>query len=466
MRENDIQRMLEECIQGFDAGLTPDECLSAFPQARAELEPLFRQALSLRIAYSARPSEMFRERTREKLVFAAGRDVYKLFDAEPDAHFVSQTRKRLMNAAGAEAQEALRDVPPPRLPFWSNARRRMLETAAASPPRRASHAVAFGMRAALSAAVVTLAITIASAAFFISSGPANDQRMAHAELEAIERSFASMAEQWTEGDITPPGMLEQIRELAVRTSTLYEHLEDEDATLERLTSLIDRQQEFISYAESSGNSHPELASARELLQETEQKIGSTVAVVEPQTPIQTATAELAATEEPELPSPTPSDELATPEPTEPVSEPTEEPDPTATTAPVEPIERDDLQPNQILVQLDEADETLEIDWLRISTLTISFVVPDSWTSGLNPNALGVETLVADYVVFTLPQTEGPVVTPVVVSLRNGDVFALIDGEQHSLRLADEALGEEELASLVGEISPALYHFLTSIEVVE
>jgi hypothetical protein len=56
----DIQQQLQECLDGFDGGLTPEECLSAYPRARAELEPLFRQALSLRVAFAASPKPELR----------------------------------------------------------------------------------------------------------------------------------------------------------------------------------------------------------------------------------------------------------------------------------------------------------------------------------------------------------------------------------------------------------------------
>ena len=70
MSKKRIEELLQECLDGYDAGLTPEECLSAFPGERAELEPLLRQALSLRVAFANSPSEDFRLDARQKLMFA------------------------------------------------------------------------------------------------------------------------------------------------------------------------------------------------------------------------------------------------------------------------------------------------------------------------------------------------------------------------------------------------------------
>ena len=60
-----IEQMLQECLDGYEAGLTPEECLSAYPAHRVELEPMLRQALSLRVAYATSPSDEFRHQTRD-----------------------------------------------------------------------------------------------------------------------------------------------------------------------------------------------------------------------------------------------------------------------------------------------------------------------------------------------------------------------------------------------------------------
>ncbi len=146
MSRQQLEHLLQECLEGYDAGLSPEECLSAYPHVRSELEPMLRQALSLRFAFAAAPSEEFKSRGRETLLFHAGRDVSKALSKEPDREFVMDARQRFLSAAGAQAQEALRDVPPPRLPFWMNARRRLLDAAAT---RRLSRRVATPSRCVL-----------------------------------------------------------------------------------------------------------------------------------------------------------------------------------------------------------------------------------------------------------------------------------------------------------------------------
>jgi hypothetical protein len=64
--------------------MTPDECLSAFPEQRSVLEPLLRQALTLRMSYASAPSERFMARAKESLMFAAGRDVVAAMSVEPN----------------------------------------------------------------------------------------------------------------------------------------------------------------------------------------------------------------------------------------------------------------------------------------------------------------------------------------------------------------------------------------------
>ena len=92
MSREQIEHLLQECLEGFDAGLSPEECLSAYPHVRAELEPMFRQALSLRFAFAASPSEEFKRRGRESLMFHAGREVSQSLSKEPD-------RERAMDLA-------------------------------------------------------------------------------------------------------------------------------------------------------------------------------------------------------------------------------------------------------------------------------------------------------------------------------------------------------------------------------
>jgi hypothetical protein len=346
------------------------------------------------------------------------------------------------------------------LPFWSNARRHLLETAAAAPPRQQGHVMAFGLRSALSAAVVVFAIGIAGAAFFVSSNPANETRFAiSAELAEIERKVGSLDDYRTQGAIIPPGLLDELQHLALRTSTLYEHVANQDGALEQLASLIDRQQEFIAYAQSSGYDHPDLVNASEHLSEAEEKMGGgSTALIESPEPIETAdtTAMI-----PTIPV-----ETTTPEP-EPTREPTPTggPAPTQTAEPSDPFDPADLEEGQVLVLAESSDTTLGLDWNRVWTVNGSFVYNAAWSANLSVDE-GRAELHSNYVVINLPASEeGPSLGPIVLTLTTGEVVALINGEQITLRSEEgTVIDPAEIVELTGELGPALYHFLTSIDI--
>ena len=160
-----IDQMLQDCLDGYEAGLTPEECLSAYPKpapgAGAASAPgaLVARRLCHQPKRRVPPSS---PRTADVLGRPGCQPGAGTPSPAPD--FLLQERTRFLNVAGGIAQEALRDVPPPRLAFWVNARRRLLDTAAATTPAPARR---FGgmLRYSLSAAVVALAIgaiTVAS----------------------------------------------------------------------------------------------------------------------------------------------------------------------------------------------------------------------------------------------------------------------------------------------------------------
>src|SRR5262249_33164447 len=137
-----------------------------------ELEPMLRQALALRCAFAASPDPAYRERTKEKLLFVAGREAIQAYDATPSEDFVGNARERLLESAGRRSQEALRAIPPPRLPFWANARRRLLAAATEPGPQRRP-APAFGpigMRPALAGAFAALVLLVSTFTFLNSQG--------------------------------------------------------------------------------------------------------------------------------------------------------------------------------------------------------------------------------------------------------------------------------------------------------
>ena len=374
MATNDIQLLLQKCLDGYDAGLAPEECLSAYPRVRRELEPLFRQALSLRMAYATSPRAEFRFEARERLLFAAGRDVSYALSAEPDEGFVQTTRQRLLNRAGAQTQEALRDVPPPRLPFWSNARRHLLETAATTPPKRTSGFATARVRTAVSAAVVMLAVTVAGAGFLVQSSPTSESPLttAGAELLHLTEQVDSVEQLSASGEPIRSGLLD---ELANSTFRLAEQSSVDPDLKDRLPDLIERQQQLAQQLSPDTTLGETLASAQQLLEQSSESTSTTIAPTS-----------AAAVVEP-TPENTP-DAVATATP-----EVHEEPD-----AAVEPSLS--VQPGQVSYQPDPSVTELNLNWARVTTSSFSFVVPEGWTfSFLEFDDNGIATLPVGFIVI-------------------------------------------------------------------
>ncbi len=411
MVRKDIQQLLQECMEGYDAGLTPEECLSAYPRVRAELEPLFRQAISLRVAYAAAPRPEFRFQAREKLLFAAGRDVSRALSAEPSEEFVSTTRQRLLNRAGAGAQEALRDVPPPRLPFWANARRHLLETAAATPPKPAPR-MPVGVRYALSAAVIVLAIGIAGGGFFLQNSPASSPTGSalNAELNDLTQRVAT-AEQMRASGQSVSSLLD---DLSTQTSKLAEQYSADNPNadlISKLPDLIQRQQSLLSQEDPNAA----LASAQERLNQADQ----TLAAVNPATspvPTETTGATAAIVE--------------TPQPTVEVTvEPTETPE--VIVPDIEPIDSSALGAGQVVSQYNPARTDLNIRWWHVTTSSLSFDMPESWViTNMSTNDDGLAVLTPPDALFIKTDASG---ISLIVYNTTGKVDTLVDGQQYTLR---------------------------------
>jgi hypothetical protein len=456
MVRKDIQQLLQECLEGYDAGLTPEECLSAYPRLRAELEPLFRQAISLRVAYAASPSREFRYRAREKLMFAAGRDVTTALSAEPDPQFVSSTRQRLLNRAGATAQEALRDVPPPRLPFWMNARRRLLETAASAPPRPA-HAP-MTIRYALSAAVIVLAMAIAGAGFFLQGSPVNHRtENASAELNYISDKLEDYEQLKASGQVVSSSMLD---DLATRTKDLVEKSTTESPdqeVLAKLPELIDRQRQLAEDDDESNDQA--LASVQQRLNEADQQVAA-AAVVSP-SPEPTSTEDASAV------APTP----------EKTVEPTAEPTETATATPeatetvtlpaLDPVDPSTLSHGQIVKQLDPNIVLLDQHWMRVTTDALRFPMPESWViTNMITDENGLAMLNSQDYLLIKTDVDG---LTLIVANSSGKVDTVIDGRQYTLREPGPSaapMAPDDLYKLVGADTDAfaLFNMLNSMEV--
>jgi hypothetical protein len=426
-----LEEMLEECLAAHDAGLEPEECLSAWPDHRVELEPLFRQALLLRVAYANAPAAAFQQRLRQKLLFTAGKDVSQALAAEPDELFVTRTRARLVHAAGAQAQEALRNVPPPRLPFWINARRRLLETAAAPPtrPRQVFQPFALVMRTGLSAAVVVLAIAVAGIAFLSSqSSPPS----VSAQLEALEQKLDAVEQQAAAGEHVAPNVL---IELSRETNAIAEKLNTEQAPpplVAKLPEIIDRQRDVVNHVVSDTGTAAEIRQAQQQLTQAEEKVRVLAARVEQPT-------QPPATQEPATATPP----AAAVSPTAPAVVPTAAP----------------IVGDQVRISLSPTDATYGLSWVEIRTATIRFVIPSNWkVVGVTPNATGVATFEGNFL-----RIDGPNVL-VIVNTKSGEINALLDGQPVELLSEDrELIGLSELIEVAGLIAPELRHLLESVE---
>jgi hypothetical protein len=433
MKTKRIEEMLQDCLDGYEAGLTPEECLSAYNGEREVLEPLLRQALSLRVAFAHAPREEFRLKTRERLMFAAGRDVKEALAGEPDPDFVARTRARFMYAAGAAAQEALRDVPPPRLPFWINARRRLLEAAAISVERRRSGFGVMAMRYGLSAAVVAIAIAVAVMMPFTGGSP----NSADARLAQLEQEISYMEQKTSSGQsLTPAEILGITRKINELTATLDSAPEFERAVrLERAISRTTELKEAVP-------DEPTLAQVQVEIEQASEKLRTFAASV--QQPTQAALV------------------IPTTPPASPTPEPTSQPGPTATP---EPVNTGEVRKTLVLDE-DYADLT----WERITTSSVSFLIPTNWrliNVSEGPNGvliqdgsfLGVETDTS----------------PKLIMLVFGDGHARVHIEGLQITLRDpgangQVVDAEQLAQAVQvagldtSVAAALNHFTNSISV--
>jgi hypothetical protein len=430
MSKKRIEQMLQDCLDGYEAGLTPEECLSAYNGDRAALEPLLRQALSLRVAYASTPSDEFRREARRRLMFAAGQDVSQALASTPDPEFVARGRVRFLNAAGAAAQEALRDVPPPRLAFWVNARRRLLESAAAPRPSRR---FVLAMRYGLSAAVVVIALAVATLAPFTDNSPKTADALA-----ALEQQITKLEGQ---EQVNASELLRVTRGINAIADTLDDQPAPEVAhKLEGLTA----RSEALSL---SASKEPELTQAQEELEEAQTKLRVFAASVITPEPTQAA-ALVAPTEEPSA---------------SPTAEATQKPAATTTAVPAPPR-------TQVRTAISK-DKAYGLEWLEVKTGNTTFLMPSSWRL-LNVNGdengilsikdsfLGVDTGGAPSVMLVIVPTTGQVNAAIAgtsLPLRSGGADAQI--------IAPDALAKAtELAGVDEEVVLALHHFVLSMNV--
>jgi hypothetical protein len=418
-----IDQLLQECLEAYEAGLPPDECLARYPESRAQLESLLREAISLRVAFAATPREEFQASAKEAFMFGAGRDLREAFEAEPDPAFRNLARYRLLQAAGSGVQEALRDMPPPRLTFWVNTRRRLLE-ASSRPRRKAPSGGEFALRVSLSLAMVLLAVALGAVLYMAE----RTSPSAGEELAKLEQQIDSIEQKTRTGQ---PVTAKELAQLTRRTSELATRVGSEDPEVRRLAEVIDRQQDVVSQVRVEPAAAPALAEAQKKLDEAEIVVASvgTAAVATP-TPAATRTAGT---------SPTPA-----------VTPP-------ATLPP--------LGDNQVLIRPDPTDNTFGLAWRTIQSNKLSFVLPADWEiTGAQTNEQGIALLSGSTFGVTVPGGPGMVLT---VDISTGRVDAAINGRTVALRgagLNGAVLSPEELAGLTDARSALLLRrFLTSIK---
>jgi hypothetical protein len=160
---------------------------------------------------------------------------------------------------------------------------------------------------------------------------------------------------------------------------------------------------------------------------------------------------------------------ATPQPTATKPAPTEVA--TATTepsAPTRPVTPADLEPGQLVIQVDVTDKLYAtasnpFPWVRVTTSELTFVIASSWE--ITNDVTNEDEIAVVGNILTI-KTGNAIVTDLVLDLRDGEVTALIKGEYTPLRAEDgKLIDSAKLLELVDgdPIGPFLHHFITSIE---
>lgn len=457
MSSKKIEDLLQQCLEGYDGGMTPDECLSAFPVQRAELEPLLRQALTLRMSYASAPSERFMARAKESLMFAAGRDVVAALSVEPREDFRMDARQRLIMAGGAAVQESLRDVPPPRLPFWVNARARMLE-AAKNPPAPQPRPVLVARPAlSMSLAGIVAAVAIAGAAFFTTQG---GQPSAAAEYAAIERQVSTIEQQQRDGIFVSPDLLADITK---RTNELAARLKDTDQSQSFVTlslqPLIDRQWEVIRAAGFIKPPVGEVNEAREQIQAAQNQLLAAEEKVQTikQTISPPASAQSNTTTQPAQPQPSNSSQQTQPGGnTSPGTQSQTTAQPTVPAFPQSNAPIGPVPAGQVRIRGLSNDRTANLNWIEVRTSDLKFLAPANWSIvGIVQDANGIATLGG----ATTIGFAGPDGSAIIFNLKTLNFDALIGGQAYP---SFQRMDAGELANRAGPAAIWMRHMSDSL----
>ncbi len=410
MSADSTDAMFQKCLEGLAAGLSAEECLSAYPEQRAELEPLLRQALRLKMAYVSSPREEFRESLKTKLMFAAGREARESLSAEPDPEFVARTRRRLMIAAGSHVQESLRAVPPPRLAFWMNARRRLLGEAAKRPMRPVPQPMALAMRTGMSFTVLLIAAFVAGAVLFTTQGRTPS---VGAEFAAIDQELRELQQLQDSGQAPPAERIVDVTErVALISEKVSKDTTPRSAVAEKLPALVDRAANVVSTAREQGAPAPELAPAQQNVNHAEENV-RVLAARAADTPTT---------------APSPAAPTAT------SSGPSSSPTPAATVRPTQtstPVATPGA--NQLRVVAAPDDRTFDIAWAYLTTQRYQGMVPAGWRISPETNDAGFASLDGPNVIFYGPDG------PLVINVETGQITAVVNGSALVLRQPSGAL---------------------------
>ena len=457
MSSKKIEDLLQQCLEGYDGGMTPDECLSAFPEQRAELEPLMRQALTLRMSYASAPSERFMARAKESLMFAAGRDVVAAMSVEPSPDFKMDARQRLIMAGGAAVQESLRDVPPPRLPFWMNARARMLEAAKNPPPPQHKPVLVARPAVSMSLAGIVAAVAIAGSAFFLTQG---GQPSAAAEYAAIERQVSTIEQQQRDGIFVSPDLLADITK---RTNDLAARLKDNDPSQSFVTlslqPLIDRQWDVIRAAGFIKPPVGEVNEAREQIQAAQNQLLAAEEKV--QTIKQTISPPASAQSnnnatQPATQQPSNSQQTQQGGNTKPGTQNQTAAQPTVPAFPQSNAQIGPVPAGQVRVRGLSNDRTANMNWIEVRTSDIKFLAPANWSIvGIVQDANGIATLGG----ATTIGFAGPDGSAIIFNLKTLNFDALIGGQAYP---SFQRLDAGELANRAGPAAIWMRHMADSL----
>lgn len=95
-----FDELLNECLESLSSGRrTLEECLAAYPEEAARLEPLLRTALSVNEAFSPEPRPEFVAAARQRFLRVTAQALTESLRVEPRPSFVAAARQRFLEAA-------------------------------------------------------------------------------------------------------------------------------------------------------------------------------------------------------------------------------------------------------------------------------------------------------------------------------------------------------------------------------